>query len=275
MPGRERRGRARRLTAALASPFTSRRRFEELHGHVSNQTEIVQLGLHHVDERIAEVRFGLNHLERRLDGLEGGFIERQRLREGLFHDTETLSELSMGFERLVAASEPFEPSLALVFAVAANLPVDARVLDVGAGESRHVLALANLGLRVTVVDAAGTPWVHPNVHEVRVSLADGLEASGPFAAAFCTNLGADARATLDRAIRSVPLDGEVVASAHISESTEWLVETLVPDSKMLERRVFVRRGPGVWHPQIGPSEALVGYERVAALRLIRSRDNSA
>jgi hypothetical protein len=69
-----------------------------------------------------------------------------------------------------------------VFGALAALPLPARVLDVGGGESTIGLSLATLGHEVHLVDPRGSPLSHPNLHVHRLRLEE-LGDARPFDAA--------------------------------------------------------------------------------------------
>lgn len=244
---------ARRLGRAPARPFARyfNHRFEDVHGHLDNETVSITARL---EEAVATTR---------------------ALQERVSNDTEVVSELTIGFERLaerfadrmdevVSALEQLLrrglhvdrlPEHAFVHAVIVRLGSGARVID-ASPTSEFTRTLASLGASVLTPGPAEDveQWAGPDE---------------PADAAFCIAAGSgDAPANVGDLLKRLQGwlrdDGEVVLSL-----PERVEPAELPDGwDVLERRVFHRRSPEVWEP--APTTS-TGAEAVTLLRL-RPRD---
>ena len=236
----------RRLGRAPARPFARyfNRRFEDVHGHLDNETQSMAARL---EDAVATTR---------------------ALQERVSNDTEVVSELTIGFERLAErladrmdevvarveqqpgphATRNRLPEHAFAHATIVRLGPGARVID-ASPTSDLVPTLESLGASVVTITGPSEDWT-------------GLDQ--PADAAFCLAAGsADAPANLGDLLKRLQSwlrrDGELVLS--LSGAME--PGDLVDDWDVLERRVFRRSGEG-WEPA---TATRTGVETVTLLRL--------
>jgi SAM-dependent methyltransferase len=88
-------------------------------------------------------------------------------------------------EAFVSAVNERIAEVPFVVRALAEVPLGAKVLDVGASESTLCLSLATLGYDVTAVDPRPNPLRHPNLHVVERQIEDWEGEEGAFDATIC------------------------------------------------------------------------------------------
>ncbi len=102
---------------------------------------------------------------------------------GLFFNPPIVVEYTEGGVSVSVVNERVV-EIPFVMAALAGLPLDARVLDVGADESTLSFSLASLGYRVTALDLNGYPLTHPNLTALAKPLEE-FESEDAFDAVIC------------------------------------------------------------------------------------------
>lgn len=240
----------RRLGRAPARPFSRyfNRRFEDVHGHLDNETQSLTARL------------------------EDAVTTTRALQERVATDTEVVSELTIGFERLAermadrldevvavvedlltGAPQDRSPEHAFAHATVLRLRPGARVID-ASPTPEFGGTLASFGAKVSAVADPSEQWDAPE----------------PADAAFCMAAGTgDSQANLGDLLRRlqgwVRDDGELVLSLSGPLESDDLLDGWI----LLDRHVFVRGSAGAWEPAV-PASAAARGETVTLLRLRRA-----
>jgi Methyltransferase domain len=128
---------------------------------------------------IEDLRGGAVRLLNYAAGHEGFAAQRNLWFNPPVHVQYADSEAFVGGVNERIAEIPF------VLRAMAEVPLGAKVLDVGASESTLCLSLATLGYDVTAVDPRPNPLRHPNLHVVERQIEDWDGEQGEFDATIC------------------------------------------------------------------------------------------